>query len=40
VTTLVLNGQPISVWDRWWTMLALVVLLATEWFVRKRVHLL
>lgn len=40
VTTLVISGQPTSIWDRWWTMLALVLLLTTEWFIRKRVHLL
>jgi len=40
VTTLVITGQPTSLWDRWWVMLALVLLLGTEWFVRKRVHLL
>jgi hypothetical protein len=40
VTTLVLTGQPTSLWDRWWVMLALVLLLGAEWFVRKRVHLL
>jgi hypothetical protein len=40
VTTLVLTGQPTSMWDRWWTLGLLVALLATEWFVRKRVHLL
>jgi hypothetical protein len=40
VPTLVLTGQPSSLWDRWWTMAALVALLAAEWFVRKRVHLL
>lgn len=40
VTTLVITGQPTPLWDRWWVMLVLVLLLATEWFVRKRVHLL
>lgn len=40
VTTLVLTGQPTSLWDRWWVMLLLVLILGTEWFVRKRVHLL
>jgi len=40
VTTLTLNGQPISIWDRWWTLAAVVFLLGVEWFVRKRVHLL
>ncbi|MBI4580210.1 MAG: hypothetical protein HY718_10940 [Planctomycetes bacterium] len=39
-TTLVLTGQPTPIWDRWWTMAALVSLLAIEWAVRKRVHLL
>ena len=38
--SLVLNGQPETLWDRWWTLAALVVLLAVEWMIRKRVRLL
>ncbi len=40
VTTLVLTGQPTSLWDRWWTLVALIVLLGVEWTLRKRVHML
>lgn len=39
-TSLILTGQPTPLWDRWWTLAALVVLLGTEWLVRKRSHLL
>jgi hypothetical protein len=38
--SLVLTGQPASVWDRWWTLAALMVLLGVEWAVRKAVRLL
>ena len=39
-TSLILTGQPTLLWDRWWTLAALVILLGTEWLVRKRSHLL
>lgn len=39
-TTLVLTGQPVSLWDRWWTFAILVGLLGIEWALRKRFHLL
>ncbi|HOB73357.1 MAG TPA: hypothetical protein PKG54_02425 [Phycisphaerae bacterium] len=39
-TSLILTGQPIRLWDRWWTLALLVVLLGVEWLVRKRSHLL
>jgi hypothetical protein len=39
-TSLILTGQPTLLWDRWWTLAALVVLLGLEWLVRKRSHLL
>lgn len=39
-TTIVLDGQPISLWDRWWTMAALVGLLGIEWALRKQARLL
>ncbi len=39
-TSLILTGQPVPLWDRWWTLAALVLLLGTEWLVRKRSHLL
>jgi len=38
--TLVLTGQPITLWDRWWMFALLVVLLGVEWAVRKRARLL
>ncbi len=40
VSTLVLTGQPTPLWDRWWTLLVLVLLLTAEWMIRKRVHML
>jgi hypothetical protein len=39
-TTLVLSGEPVELWDRWWTLLALVALLGVEWALRKRYGLL
>ena len=39
-TELVLDGQPISLWDRGWTLIVLIVLLGVEWAVRKRARLL
>ncbi len=39
-TTLVLTGQPTTLWDRWWMFLLLVGLLAAEWAIRKQVRLL
>jgi hypothetical protein len=39
-TTLVLTGQPIRLWDRWWTFAILVGLLGVEWAVRKQARLL
>jgi hypothetical protein len=38
--SLVLKGHPKTLWDRWWTLTALVVLLGLEWTIRKRVRLL
>jgi len=38
--SIVLDGQPQTLWDRWWTLAALVVLLGVEWMIRKRVRLL
>ncbi|HSW47219.1 MAG TPA: hypothetical protein VLM89_16775 [Phycisphaerae bacterium] len=38
--SLVLTGEPFSLWDRWWTLALLVALLGTEWFLRKRACLL
>ncbi|MBP7936214.1 MAG: VWA domain-containing protein [Phycisphaerae bacterium] len=38
--SMVLSGEPMRLWDRWWTLAALVVLLSVEWLVRKRVCLL
>ncbi|HOW72399.1 MAG TPA: hypothetical protein PKY77_17510 [Phycisphaerae bacterium] len=38
--SMVLSGEPMRLWDRWWTLAALVVLLSAEWLVRKRVCLL
>jgi hypothetical protein len=38
--SLVLTGQPTALWDRWWTLAALVVLLGVEWAVRRAVRLL
>ncbi len=38
--TLVLNGQPVTLWDHWWTLVLLVVLLGLEWAGRKRARLL
>jgi len=39
-TSLILTGQPTVLWDRWWTLAVLVILLGVEWLVRKRSHLL
>jgi hypothetical protein len=39
-TSLVVTGPPTPLWDRWWTLVLLVILLGTEWLVRKRSHLL
>jgi hypothetical protein len=39
-TTLVLTGQPQTLWDGWWTLALLVGLLGVEWAVRKRARLL
>ncbi|GMU23653.1 MAG: hypothetical protein AMXMBFR13_37310 [Phycisphaerae bacterium] len=38
--SLVLTGQPTLLWDRWWTLAAVVGLLGLEWLIRKRSHLL
>ncbi len=38
--SMVLTGEPVSLWDRWWTFTLLVGLLGTEWFLRKRACLL
>lgn len=38
--TMVISGQPVPLWDRWWTLVVLVGLLTAEWAIRKRVHLL
>lgn len=38
--SMVLTGEPVSLWDRWWTLMLLVGLLGTEWFLRKRACLL
>ncbi len=38
--SLVLDGQPVRLWDRWWTLALLVGLLGLEWALRKRVYLL
>jgi len=38
--SLVMTGRPITLWDRWWTLTALIVLLGVEWFARKRLNLL
>lgn len=38
--SLVLDGQPTRLWDRGWSMAALVTLLGFEWLLRKRVGLL
>ena len=38
--TMVLSGEPVRLWDRWWTLAVLVVLLSVEWFLRKRACLL
>lgn len=37
---LTLNGPSVPLWDRWWTLVLLIVLLGVEWLVRKRAHLL
>ncbi len=37
---MVLTGEPLTLWDRWWTLSLLIVLLAAEWFLRKRACLL
>jgi hypothetical protein len=34
-TSLIITGQPVSLWDRWWVLAVLVILLATEWSLRK-----
>lgn len=39
-TSLILTGQPTLLWDRWWTLAVLVILLGAEWLLRKRSHLL
>lgn len=39
-TSLVVTGPPTPLWDRWWTLTLLVILLGTEWLMRKRSHLL
>ena len=39
-TSLILTGPARALWDRWWTLMALVTLLGIEWAVRKRARLL
>ncbi len=39
-TTLTLSGQPVRLWDGWWTWILLVGFLGTEWAMRKRARLL
>ncbi len=38
--SMVLTGEPLTLWDRWWALTLLVALLAVEWFLRKRACLL
>ncbi|MCH7527597.1 MAG: hypothetical protein IID39_09180, partial [Planctomycetes bacterium] len=38
--TTTVKSRPIQLWDRWWTLVALVGLLSIEWAVRKWVRLL
>jgi hypothetical protein len=39
-TTLVVTGQPVTLWDRWWTFALLAGLLTTEWTLRKKARML
>ncbi len=38
--SLVVTGQPTPLWDRWWTLAVVVVLLSVEWVMRKAYSLL
>lgn len=39
-TSIVLTGEPTPLWNRWWTLTLLVVLLGSEWALRKRARML
>ena len=39
-THLILDGQPIPLWDNGWILAVLVLLLGTEWAIRRRARLL
>ncbi len=39
-TSMIVTGQPFSLWDRWWTLAILIALLGFEWGLRKRTGLL
>lgn len=38
--SMVITGRPTPLWDRWWTLFVLVMLLSTEWALRKAFNLL
>lgn len=38
--SMVLDGERVRLWDRWWTLVLLVALLGLEWALRKRACLL
>ncbi len=38
--SMVTTGRPVPLWDRWWTLFAVVIVLSTEWALRKAFNLL